>query len=105
MFLEAPSLPLVNTRSARFEMLTMLFALVLAVPLFAQGQNRDNNPRPRQGKVPAAQDPGPRGAPIGAGGPVANLSPDQLRFFNDAAQRFVNAEGVADGLGPTFNAD
>jgi len=52
-----------------------------------------------------AVDPGPRGASIGAGGPIANLTADQLRFFNDAAMRFVNPEGVADGLGPTFNAD
>jgi CxxC motif-containing protein (DUF1111 family) len=50
-------------------------------------------------------DPGPRGAPVGAGVPIANLTADQLRFFNDAATRFMHAEGVNNGLGPTFNAD
>jgi CxxC motif-containing protein (DUF1111 family) len=50
-------------------------------------------------------DPGPRGTPIGAGAPIANLSADQMRFFTDGSQRFVHSEGVANGLGPTFNAD
>lgn len=71
---------------------TSLTVLFLATALIVQGQNR-------------AHDPGPRGAPIGAGGPIANLSADQLRFFNDAAARFVQPEGVANGLGPTFNGD
>jgi CxxC motif-containing protein (DUF1111 family) len=52
-----------------------------------------------------AVDPGPRGAPIGAGAPIANLSADQMRFFNDALERFKHTEMVANGLGPTFNGD
>jgi CxxC motif-containing protein (DUF1111 family) len=52
-----------------------------------------------------AVDPGPRGTPIGAGAPVANLSDDQTRFFNDALMRFQHIEGVSNGLGPTFNGD
>ena len=52
-----------------------------------------------------AHDPGPRGESVGAGGPIAGLTADQLAFFNDAAMRFVHTEGVANGLGPTFNGD
>jgi hypothetical protein len=57
-----------------------------------------------QGQSPA-RDPGPRGAPIGAGKAIGNLSVDQRRFFEDGLARFVHTEAVADGLGPTFNAD
>jgi CxxC motif-containing protein (DUF1111 family) len=53
----------------------------------------------------SAVDPGPRGAPIGAGAPIANLSVDQMRFFTNAMARFIAPEGVANGLGPTFNAN
>ena len=60
---------------------------------------------PSSEQVNSAADPGPRGAPAGAGGHIANLSLDQLRFFNDAGMRFVHSEGVANGLGPTFNGD
>src|SRR3984893_19166783 len=52
-----------------------------------------------------AVDPGPRGAPAGAGAPVAGLSADQTRFFNDALMTFQHTEGVVNGLGPTFNGD
>src|ERR1700686_3457060 len=91
---------------------TLIFFLALAGPPF--GQDRDRNHRHGSGSGSgwgsgsgsgSVVDPGPRGAPVGAGGPIANLSPDQLRFFNDAAVRFVHSEGVANGLGPTFNGD
>ena len=52
-----------------------------------------------------AQDPGPRGAPNGAGGPIANLTADQLRFFTDGGTRFNSPDSVAHGLGPTFNGN
>jgi CxxC motif-containing protein (DUF1111 family) len=104
MSLKAQTLSCVNTsHSFRFKTFAALFIILgLAVPLLMQGQDRDRG-RGSGGKS-SAQDPGPRGAPVGAGGPIS-LSLDQLRFFNDAAQRFVNSEGVANGLGPTFNAD
>jgi CxxC motif-containing protein (DUF1111 family) len=51
------------------------------------------------------KDPGPRGGAAGAGNPVAGLSADQLRFFNDGAVRFNRPDTVSSGLGPTFNAD
>jgi CxxC motif-containing protein (DUF1111 family) len=52
-----------------------------------------------------AVDPGPRGAPISAGAPIANLSVDQMRYFTDALARFKHSEAVANGLGPTYNGD
>jgi len=55
--------------------------------------------------VTGLHDPGPRGAPINAGRPVARLTLDQLRYFNDGLERFTEAEGVDDGLGPTFNGN
>ena len=52
-----------------------------------------------------AVDPGPRGSSIGTGTPIANLSVDQMRFFNDGLTRFQHVEAVVNGLGPTFNGD
>jgi CxxC motif-containing protein (DUF1111 family) len=54
-------------------------------------------------------DPGPRGGNPGAGAPIANLTPDQARFFATALAQFTEVEGVTltspgnGGLGPTFN--
>jgi CxxC motif-containing protein (DUF1111 family) len=79
----------------------MLVGLVFSTALFVQGQN----PGARSAQGLVVRDPGPRGAPVGAGGPIANLTHEQLSFFNNAAARFVNSEGVQDGLGPTFNGD
>ena len=50
-------------------------------------------------------DPGPRGAPVSAGAPIAGLTSDQLAFFADGAARFNDPDTVSSGLGPTFNAD
>jgi CxxC motif-containing protein (DUF1111 family) len=50
-----------------------------------------------------ATDPGVRGGPAGAGGPLPNLTPAELAFFNAAAVRFENVDAVANGLGPGFN--
>ncbi len=58
-----------------------------------------------------AIDPGPRGGTIGAGAPIANLTPDQMRFFQTALSQFTEVEGVTltspgnGGLGPTFNGN
>jgi len=51
-----------------------------------------------------AKDPGVR-AGAGAGTPLANLTPTQLEFFNMGKVSFVEAEAVADGLGPRMNLD
>ncbi len=48
-------------------------------------------------------DPGPRGGAPGAGGFVANLTPDELAFAVDGQNRFLNVDTVPSGLGPFFN--
>jgi len=51
-----------------------------------------------------ATDPGVRGGPAGAGGPLPGLSPAELAFFNAAeTNRFEDVDAVANGLGPGFN--
>lgn len=50
-----------------------------------------------------AQDPGVRGGPAGAGGPIAGLSARELAFFQEGLADFVEVEGVDDGLGPRMN--
>ena len=56
-------------------------------------------------------DSGPRVGSIGAGGPIAGLTPQQLQFFQNGLSQFVEEEGVTlngpgnGGLGPTFNTD
>jgi CxxC motif-containing protein (DUF1111 family) len=58
-----------------------------------------------------AVDPGPRGGSIGAGAPIANLTPDQMRFFQTALGQFTEVEDVTltspgnGGLGPTYNSN
>jgi CxxC motif-containing protein (DUF1111 family) len=58
-----------------------------------------------------AVDPGPRGGTISAGAPIAGLTADQSRFFQNSLGQFTQVEGVpnpapgAGGLGPTFNGN
>jgi CxxC motif-containing protein (DUF1111 family) len=52
-----------------------------------------------------AVDPGARQGPIGAGAPLANLTPNQLAYFKAGQVDFNEAEDVADGLGPRMNLD
>ena len=60
-----------------------------------------------------AVDPGPRGGPAGAGGPIAGLTALQLSFFNSAQVRFQEVDSVSGtiagetgvGLGPRFNGN
>lgn len=59
----------------------------------------------------AQTDPGLRGGPAGAGGPLAGLNSDEVAFFNGAKLRFQEIDGVngtvtdGAGLGPRFNGD
>jgi CxxC motif-containing protein (DUF1111 family) len=61
----------------------------------------------------AARDPGPRGAPVGAGGAVQGLTPTQKSFFEDGLGRFLEIDSVGGtlsgeagrGLGPGFNSN
>ncbi len=58
-----------------------------------------------------AIDPGPRGGPVGAGGPLAGVSTDEVNFFLGTRTRFQEVQSVSggiepsSGLGPTFNAN
>ena len=47
-------------------------------------------------------DPGPRPG-VSAGGPLAGLTADQTKLFNEGAGRFAEVEKVTDGLGPRMN--
>jgi hypothetical protein len=52
-----------------------------------------------------ARDPGPRTGLAGAGGPLVGLQPEELAAFVAGQEDFADAEGAADGLGPTMNLD
>jgi CxxC motif-containing protein (DUF1111 family) len=65
------------------------------------------------GIAQAQTDPGPRGAPAGAGGPVPGLTTAQLANFNETKTVFQEIDSVSGtivgedgaGLGPTFNGN
>jgi len=52
-----------------------------------------------------ASDPGVRGGPAGAGGPIDRLTGRQLDFFNAGLAEFAEEDGIAEGLGPRMNLD
>jgi CxxC motif-containing protein (DUF1111 family) len=60
---------------------------------------------------PTTIDPGPRGGPAGAGGPLAGLDTDEQAYFTAAKSRFQEIDSVSGtivgeaglGLGPRFN--
>jgi CxxC motif-containing protein (DUF1111 family) len=104
-----------NARGLSVAVITtaMLAATALSGPAFAQfrgfgggggGGGGGGTPPPRNAD-PDATDPGPRGGPAGAGGPLPGLSSAQLAFFNNAKLVFLKVDGVPapGGLGPRFN--
>jgi CxxC motif-containing protein (DUF1111 family) len=59
--------------------------------------------QPSRGQGP--QDPGPRGGPAGAGGPVSGLTPALQAVFTTGLANFQEVENVPEGgLGPRFNS-
>jgi len=50
-----------------------------------------------------AKDPGVRGGPAAAGGPLPGLTAPELASFQAARATFLEIEAVPDGLGPRFN--
>jgi len=52
-----------------------------------------------------ASDPGVRGDPAGAGGPIAGLVGTQGQLFADGLDAFSDEDVVAEGLGPRMNLD
>jgi CxxC motif-containing protein (DUF1111 family) len=57
----------------------------------------------------ARVDPGVRGGPAGAGGPLKGLTADETAYFQDGQRRFTDVESVTgganNGLGPRFNSN
>jgi CxxC motif-containing protein (DUF1111 family) len=65
------------------------------------------------GIVKAASDPGPRGGPADAGGPLPGLGADEVKFFKAAKAQFTTVDSVTgsiagesgSGLGPRYNGN
>ena len=78
------------------------FCGIVAVALATCGSNLAQT---RKGPV----DPGVRGGPAGAGGPLSGLTADETTFFQDGQSRFAEIEvvgnGSNNGLGPRFNSN
>jgi CxxC motif-containing protein (DUF1111 family) len=93
-----------------YKLSTSIAALMLSVAAaqnaLAQQRHHDHDPgNGQQGNAQSsgAVDPGVRGGPPGAGGPVTGLTAAQTAFFTAAQARFSVIENVAAGLGPGFN--
>jgi CxxC motif-containing protein (DUF1111 family) len=63
-------------------------------------------------QIAPAVDPGVRGGPPGAGGPIAAVSSAEQSFFKEGKTRFLEVDsvsgtipGTGSGLGPRFNLD
>jgi len=52
-----------------------------------------------------ARDPGVRDGAAGAGGHIAGLTYNEIKFFELGLEDFIEVENVADGLGPRMNLD
>jgi CxxC motif-containing protein (DUF1111 family) len=78
------------------------FSAIVAVTLATCGINLAQT---RKSPV----DPGVRGGPAGAGGPLSGLTADETAFFQNGQSRFAEVEVVANGanngLGPRFNSN
>ena len=89
-------------RIHRTFLLTVVGGLITAMAAMAGGGGSKTNSK-------GATDPGVRGGPAGAGGPLPGLTADELAFFNDGAARFMEVEvvtgGANNGLGPRFNGN
>src|SRR5262245_48248465 len=86
-----------GTRRWSVSMMLCAFAFVSAAVLMA-----DNSPT----------DPGPRAGTAGPGGPMANLSVKEAKFFDAGLDEFEEvqsvtgaAEDTEEGLGPRFNSN
>ena len=79
----------------------LMIVLISCVCTFGQNKGAPRKSEP--------VDPGVRGAPSGAGGPVKGLTADETAFFLDGQSRFAEVETVTNsaniGLGPRFNSN
>ncbi len=80
----------VSAHKALTLLLAFLVVLLIGTLMFLQGQS-------------GATDPGVRGGPAGAGGPISGLSASETLFFNEGQARFEEIDSVSGGLGPRFN--
>ena len=82
---------------------------ILTVACFASFGNAQPTPTSGGGNPSSGNgnpaDPGPRGGPSAAGGPVAGLSHTLAAAFNAGATTFQEVDDVAHGLGPRFNSN
>lgn len=97
------------------------FALVAAAVILGstvafaqfQGNNGDRDGNGGSATENHSLDPGVRGGPPGAGGPLGGMSTDSQNFFTAALARFQEVDSVSGkitnengvGLGPRFNAN
>lgn len=72
-----------------------MIAIMLLAPAYLACNASAQQPR----------DPGARGGPAGAGGPLSGLGTPDLNMFNAALAVFKEVDSVSGGLGPRFNAD
>ena len=80
-------------------MLRRMDALSIMVAVLGAGCVAPPVPPPR------AKDPGVRGGPAGAGGPLPGLTGTEMAFFQAGLAAFLEVETVTEGLEPRFNLD
>lgn len=89
---------MIAMRGIVFKRFGGMLVLALTAGVYTLGQSR-----------PGPMDPGVRGGPAGAGGPLKGLSADETAFFEDGQARFADIEAVTkgsnNGLGPRFNSN
>jgi CxxC motif-containing protein (DUF1111 family) len=82
----------------------MMLSVTAAQNALAESKHHGNgNHDPSNSQSSGAVDPGVRGGPPGAGGPIPGLTAAQMAFFTAAQARFEVVETVSSGLGPGFN--
>jgi CxxC motif-containing protein (DUF1111 family) len=91
----------------------MMLSVTAAQNALAQNASAQNGAQSRHhhhgngnhdpGNTSGAVDPGVRGGPPGAGGPIGGLTAAEQAFFTAAQARFQVVETVPAGLGPGFN--
>jgi CxxC motif-containing protein (DUF1111 family) len=83
----------------------MMLSVTAAQNALAQSAHKNMMKSSNQAASPSpgAVDPGVRGGPAGAGGPIAGLTSAQQAFFTAAQASFGVIETGTSGLGPGFN--
>src|SRR5215467_15923595 len=80
-----------------FQTTRIAFDILLSLAVFTMGACQSSRP------APDVHDPGVRGGPPGAGGPLPGLTPDEAAFFQDGLGKFVELDSVPQSLGPRIN--